>query len=186
MPQSAATRETMPVKHSRRTLVSAAALLLAATASGVQAQFGGRSRDRGDSGGSRSPRSGESNQRGANSTLLDPVTAIERELPSLRIDLRLTADQTPLFDSFERQVRTAADAGRSRARHLSAFRIDDGGTVTADRVLGTIADDDGQLADAARLALERMNALYAALSPDQQKQFDRRIIQALRDPLGNS
>jgi len=72
------------------------------------------------------------------------------------------------------------------ARHLFAFRNDDGSTVTADKVLNTIADEDAQRADAARLALEKMTALYAALTADQQKQFDRRIIQALREPLGNS
>jgi Spy/CpxP family protein refolding chaperone len=53
-------------------------------------------------------------------------------------------------------------------------------------VLSTIADDDTQRADATRLALERMSALYAVLTPDQRKQFDRRIIQSLREPLGNS
>lgn len=176
----------MLVKSSRRTFVSTAALFLTATASSVQAQFGGRSRDRGDGNGTRSQRSGDSNQRVTNPTLVDPAAAIERELPSLRIDLKLTADQTPLFDSFERQVRNTAEAGRSRARHLSGFRIDDGSAVTADKVLSMIADDDAQRADAARLALEKMTVLYAGLAPDQQKQFDRRIIQALREPLGNS
>lgn len=51
-------------------------------------------------------------------------------------------------------------------------------------MLTTIADDATDRADAARLALERMRALYAVLTPDQQKQFDARIIQSLRDPLG--
>jgi len=118
--------------------------------------------------------------------LLDPVVAIEHELPSLRIDLKLTADQTPLFDSFERQVRNAAEAGRLRARHLSAFRLDDAAATTADAVLSTIADDDGRRAEAARSALEKMTGLYAALTADQRTQFDRRIMQALREPLGNS
>ncbi|HEY2815836.1 MAG TPA: hypothetical protein VGK44_01750 [Casimicrobiaceae bacterium] len=98
----------------------------------------------------------------------------------------MSADQAPLFDSFERQVRIAADAERFRARHVSALRIDDGSTVRADTVLRTVADDDTQRADAARLALEQMKTLYATLTPDQEKQFDRRIIQALREPLGNS
>ena len=174
----------MPVTSSRRTFVSIAALLLTATASGVQAQFGGRSRSRGDSSGNGSQRSGD--QRCTNPALVDPAGAIERELPSLRIDLKLTADQTPLFDSFERQVHNTAEAGRTRARHLSAFRIDDGNTVPANLVLSTIANDDAERADAARLALDRMTVLYAGLTPDQQRQFDRRIIQALREPLGNS
>ena len=168
------------MKPSRRTFVSTAALFLTASASSVQAQFGGRSRDRG------SQHSGDSNQHVTNPTLVDPVAAIERDLPSLRIDLKLTADQKPLFDSFERQVHNTAEAGRSRARHLSGLRNDDGSSVSADTVFGTIADDDTQRAEAARLALDKMTALCAALAPDQQKQFDRRIIQALREPLGNS
>jgi len=49
-----------------------------------------------------------------------------------------------------------------------------------------VADDDVQRADSTRLALERMTAFYGVLTPDQQKQFDRRIIQALREPLGSS
>jgi hypothetical protein len=73
-----------------------------------------------------------------------------------------------------------------RNRHLSAFRVDEGSTMTADAVVSTIADDDTQRADATRLALERMSFLYAVLTSDQRKQFDRRIIQSLREPLGNS
>jgi hypothetical protein len=49
-----------------------------------------------------------------------------------------------------------------------------------------MADDDTRRADAARLVLERMTALFAALTPDQRKQFDRRIVQSLREPLGSS
>ena len=165
--------------------MSIAALFASAVATSAHAQYGGRQRDRGDSGSTRS-RSSDTNSRAATPPLVDPVAAVERELPSLRIDLKLTAEQAPLFDSFERQVRNAAEAGRLRAGHLSAFRVDDGSTVTANAVLGTIADDDTQRADAARLALERMTALYAALTPDQRKQLDRRIIQSLREPLGSS
>lgn len=170
----------------RRTFTSIAALLLSAVASRAGAQYGGRQRDRGDTGSQRSSRQGSDNPRAAVQSPLDPAAAIERELPSLRIDLKLTGDQAPLFDSFERQVRNAAEAGRLRARHLSSFRLDDGAAVTADTVLSTFANDDSQRADAARLALERMTALYAALTPDQRNQFDRRIIQALREPLGSS
>jgi Spy/CpxP family protein refolding chaperone len=53
-------------------------------------------------------------------------------------------------------------------------------------ILTTIADDDTDRAEAARVAIERMQALYAVLTPDQQKQFDARTIQSLRDPLGTS
>jgi hypothetical protein len=174
------------MRRSRRSFVSIAALLGSTVAASVYAQYGGRPRGGGDAGAMRPARPGDDDLRGAAPPLVDPLAAIERELPSLRIDLKLNGDQAPLFDSFERQVRNAADAGRMRARHLSAFRVGDTSSVTADAVLGTIADDDTQRADAARLALERMTALYAALTPDQRKQFDRRIIQSLREPLGSS
>ncbi len=173
------------MKYSRRAFISASAAFASALAASANAQYGGRPRNRSDSGSGHSTAPGDSGPRAA-PPLLDPVIAIERELPSLRIDLKLTADQTPLFDSFERQVRNTAEAGRLRNRHLSAFRIDEGSTVTGDTVLSTIADDDTQRADATRLALERMSALYTVLTADQRKQFDRRIIQSLREPLGNS
>ena len=174
------------LKHSRRSFISIATLFASAVAANAHAQYGGRPRDRSDTGSTRPARPSDANPRVAAQSVFDPVAAVERELPSLRIDLKLTSDQAPLFDSFERQVRTAAEAGRMRARHVAAFRIDDGGTVTAETVLGTIADDDTQRADATRLAVERMAALYGALKPEQRKYFDQRIIQSLREPLGSS
>jgi hypothetical protein len=107
-------------------------------------------------------------------------------LPSLRIDLKLTPEQASYFDSYERQVRLAANAVRIRARHVDAYRTDDGSTVKAAAILRTIADDDADRADADRLAIERLDALYAVLTPDQQKQFDTRTTQSLRDPLGTT
>ena len=114
------------------------------------------------------------------------MTAVERELLSLRLDLRMTAAQSALFDGFERQVRNAAATDRMRSGHLSAFRLDDGSSPSASAVFGTLADDDVQRADAARLALERMTDFYAALTTEQQRQFDQRIIQSVRVPLGAS
>lgn len=162
------------------------AFFASAGAANALAQYGGRPRDRGDTGSTHSARPGDSNPRAAPQPLVDPFAAVARELPSLRIDLKLTADQAPLFDSFERQVREAAEAERTRTRYLSALRSGDSDSVTADAALGTIADDDVQRADAARLVLDRMTALYATLTSDQRKQFDRRIIQSLREPLGTS
>ncbi|HLX27675.1 MAG TPA: Spy/CpxP family protein refolding chaperone [Casimicrobiaceae bacterium] len=114
------------------------------------------------------------------------MIAIENELPSLRIELDLTETQKPLFDVFEREVRHAADAGRLRPSHQEAFRIDDGSSIPAETVFGTIADDDAQRADAASRSLQTMKKLFLALSPEQKKQFDQRIIQALREPRNTS
>jgi Spy/CpxP family protein refolding chaperone len=172
---------------SRRAFVGLAALAAVAAVPEAAAQFGGRSRDRGGGAGSgKASHSDEGGGRRGAAPAIEPGEAIERELPSLRIDLKLTPEQAALFDSYERQVRLAADAERMRARHVAAFRTDDGSTVKAKAVLTTIADDDTDRADAARLAVERMQALYAVLTPDQQRQFDERTIQSLRDPLGTS
>jgi len=174
------------MKQSRRWFISIAALAAAALSGAARAQYGGRSRERGDGASTRSSRPGDANPRAGAQSLADPAAALERELPSLRIDLKLTADQIPLFDGFEREVRDAAEVGRTRARHLATLRSDDTGTATADSVLGTIVGDDSARADATRRALERMTALYAALTPEQRKQFDRRVLQSLREPLGTS
>ena len=168
----------------RRSLISAA-LLMGALATGANAQYGGRSRKGSDAASGRAAGTGDSGTRGVASQF-DPLAAIERELPSLRIDLKMTTEQAPLFDSFERQLRDSANAERMRARHLASMRVDQGNTVTADTVLGTIADDDALRAESTRLALERMTVLYAALVPEQRRQFDQRIIQSLREPLGTS
>ncbi|HLX27547.1 MAG TPA: hypothetical protein VKV24_03535 [Casimicrobiaceae bacterium] len=59
---------------------------------------------------------------------------------------------------------------------MSAFRFDDGNSVPAKAVLGTIASYDSERADSARLALEKMMALYALFTAHQRTQFDQRVI----------
>lgn len=168
------------MKLSRRSFASFATLSACTVAASAFAQFTPHVRQRGDSGSQRSAQGSRS------PGIFDPIAAVEHELPSLRVDLKLTADQAPLFDAFERQVREMAEAGRSRARHLASFRSGEAASLTADAVLGTFVADDTQRADAARLALERMTALYGALTPEQQKRFDQRIVESLREPLGTS
>src|SRR3982750_496887 len=118
------------VKDSRRLIIGLAGIV---AMTGAHAQFGGRQGSRGEP--SMGPsRRGEQNPRPANPALADPIVAIERELPSLRTDLKLTTEQAALFDSFEREARDAADAGRLRPRHLTALRADDGTSVAATKV----------------------------------------------------
>lgn len=114
------------------------------------------------------------------------MISIEREMTSLRIDLKLTPEQTALFDGFDREVRNAARAFRERTRELSGFRLDDGSTVAATSIIATIADGDTRRAEAMRQAAAKLDALQGALTPEQRKQLDRRVVQALREPLGNS
>jgi hypothetical protein len=153
----------------------------------ARAQFGGRQRNRGDGSSGTSRRGDEQSARTGNPPPPeDAIIAVERELPSLRIDLNLSPAQAALFDSFERDVRDAAEAGRLRPRHVGVVRADDGASVPAATIFNIIADDDAQRADATRLARETLKTLFAALTPEQQRQFDRRIVQSLREPLGRS
>ena len=80
----------MTTKFSRRNIL--AGLIAAGVTSRAAAQFGGRSRGSG-SGSARSGRSDESTSRRAPPQPIEPAEAIERELPSLRIDLKLTPEQ---------------------------------------------------------------------------------------------
>jgi len=168
---------------SRRSTTGVLALSALTLAAPASAQFG-RRHNRSDSDDSHSSHSadGDRAQRGPG----DPAAAIARELPSLRIDLKIAGEQAALFDSFERQVRNAAEAGRMASLHAAGFRRDDGTPLAADTVLRTLADDAAQRAEATRLAVDSMTRLAASFTPDQQKQFDARLVQALRDPLGTS
>ncbi|MBL8519436.1 MAG: hypothetical protein JNK75_02085 [Betaproteobacteria bacterium] len=116
----------------------------------------------------------------------DPMAALERELPSLRLDLKLASDQTALFDSFSRSVRDAAEAARARVKRLHAFNFDDTSTVSAASIVQTVTEADVARAEAMRATGERMDVLYATFNPDQRRLFDRRIMQSQREPLGNS
>ena len=118
--------------------------------------------------------------------ITDPILAIEREMTSLRIDLKLSSEQTALFDSLDRDIRTAARASRERTRQLAGFRLDDGSTVAATSIIGTIAESDISRGDAMRKVVTKLDELQTVLTPEQRKQLDRRVMQAMREPLGNS
>ena len=122
----------------------------------------------------------------ASAAVSDPMAAIERELPSLRLDLKLDNAQGALFDSFQRAVRDAAEATRQRARRMSAFKFDDGSTVSAASIVATVAEADVARASAMQSASDKLEALYTTFDADQRRMFDRRLMQSQRDPLGTS
>ena len=171
----------------RRTLIAALATLPLACAGAARAQFGGGcQRGGGDYGnGGRSRIKDSSDAARPAKPIPDPSEAIVRELPSLRVDLKLAPEQVAAFDGFERQMRDLADVSRDRARHVQSYRHDDGNAVRAVDLLETLSNDDAACAQASKLAHERLQALYAVLDRDQRQHFDRRIGEALRDPLGS-
>ncbi|HEX4858041.1 MAG TPA: Spy/CpxP family protein refolding chaperone [Usitatibacteraceae bacterium] len=162
-------------------------ILLAVAAGAAQAQTMPRG-GRGEGGAQRpqqAPRGERPETRGS-TAVTDPIAALERELPSLRLDLKLDGPQAALFDSFQRAVRDASEAARARLKQLMAFRLDDASTVSAASIVQAVADADQARAAAMAAVIARMDALYASFSADQRKMFDRRVMQSQREPLGNS
>ncbi|MBL8516553.1 MAG: hypothetical protein JNM76_06240 [Betaproteobacteria bacterium] len=113
----------------------------------------------------------------------DPLSAFERELPSLRVDLKLTPEQVAHWDSFARALRDAAEAGRGVARLTAGLRTGDDTPA-----LGKSLEMLGGLASQRAWALNEASRAYAVLeprmSPEQVSLLSRRFRQAATDPLG--
>lgn len=113
----------------------------------------------------------------------DPLSAFERELPSLRMDLRLAPEQVANWDSFSRALRDAAEAGRNVARLAASVRIGDDVPP-----LGKTLETLGSFATQRATALAEANRVYAILdaqfAPEQKSMLSRRFRQALTEPLG--
>src|SRR5690242_18750303 len=71
----------------------------------------------------------------------EPFAALERELPSLKDDLKLDARQSDAWNAFERDVRDAAESARSRRRHILALRTGGAAPATAPSLLSSLAED---------------------------------------------
>lgn len=113
----------------------------------------------------------------------DPIASIERELPSLKVDLKLTAEQVAAWSTFERDVRDVAEMGRARRKHIMAL----GGasdTPSALTLVQTVAEDDRMRAEAMADLRSHLQALYGAFTDDQRRLLDRRVAQSQADPLG--
>ncbi len=165
--------------------------LLASTA--VQAQFppgggGGRPRGGGEGGSKGKPeRPPERGPAARPSPASDPIAAIHRELPSLRVDMKIAGEQVALWSAFAAGVRQVNDIAQTRIRREAAIRA--GGDAPEPppvmSFINALAEEDAQRIEAMRELKTRVAALVEALSPEQRKMFDRRIAQSQREPLGN-
>ena len=113
----------------------------------------------------------------------DPFSALERELPSLKVDLKLTADQVNAWSAFERDVREVAEMDRARKRRAIALRdaADKPGAV---ELMSRLADDERNKADATADLRRHLETLYALLDDTQRKMLDRRLWLSQTEPLG--
>jgi hypothetical protein len=116
----------------------------------------------------------------------DPMMALERELPSLRTDLKLNAEQQRLWDAFERRARDAAEMSRARLKRMAAIRVEPDKRISAVAFVNGIADDDIQRAEAMKETCVKLQVVYDTLSSEQKALLDRRVLLAQKEPLGSS
>ncbi len=114
----------------------------------------------------------------------DPFSALERELPSLKVDLMLTAEQVAAWSAFERDVRDVAEMGRARRRHVMSLRTAGESPPTAVAMIGALAEDDRLKAEASGDLKRHLEALYAKLDDSQKRVLDRRVVLSQTEPLG--
>ena len=140
---------------------------------------------RGEGGTQRQQPRGEREARPAQgASLQEPFAALERELPSLKVDLLLTAEQVAAWSAFERDVRDLAELDRMRRRHLLALRDPDGKPPTALAMIATLAEEDRQKAEASADLRRHFETLYGALDESQRRTVDRRVVLSQTEPLG--
>ena len=141
---------------------AALALFITAAATPALAQFGGRRRERPstekDSGGE--PR----------------VNTLEVTVQELHEDLKLTAEQEPLWQAYVDKVRALGnDVARERGRRPAQANVQQ----QIDRILDAARNRLTALEDIAQAA----KALYAKLSPEQQPAADPRLANLMAMPL---
>ena len=160
--------------------VVAAALIAASMDAGAQ---GFPRRDRSGSPRDTQP-ARDREAKGVAAASADPFSALERELPSLKVDLMLTAEQVVSWSAFERDVRDVAEMDRARRRHVMSLRTAGEGLPTAVAMIGALAEDDRLKAEASGDLKRHLEALYAKLDDSQKRVLDRRVVLSQTEPLG--
>ena len=164
--------------------LSAIALLLAALAIANDAWSQQRmpGRQRGES-----PRDEGRREREARPPALtapEPCALLERELPSLKVDLKLTEAQVEAWNLFERDVRHVAELDRARLRQAMAQRDAAREPPTAIALMGTWADLDRRKAEGTAELVRHLTTLSGLLDEAQRRMLDRRVNLSQSEPLG--
>ena len=163
-----------------RTLVIFLAILFAIDAA-AQGMPGGGGRGRGAREGQ--PR-GERTQAASPATGNDPFSALERELPSLEVDLILKPEQVDGWRVFSRDVRDIAEMDRARRRHLMSLREGGEKPPTASTLIAALTEDERMRYEAIVDLRRHFDQLYGSLEDSQRRTIDRRVIQSQVEPLG--
>jgi hypothetical protein len=123
-------------------------------------------------------------QRAAPAPAQEPFAALERELPSLAVDLQLTAAQVDAWRLFERDVRDVAEMDRARRRHLMSLSEGGERPPTAVTFIATLVEDDRLKAEATADLKRHLDVLYDRLGEAQRRTLDRRMVLSQTEPLG--
>ena len=107
----------------------------------------------------------------------DPFSALERELPSLEVDLLIRAEQLDAWRVFSRDVRDVAEMGRSWRKHATAAR-------DSSSLIASLAEDARERSEATAELKRHFDLLHAALDDAQRRTLDRRLVQSQVEPLG--
>lgn len=113
----------------------------------------------------------------------EPYGTLERELPSLRVDLKLAAGQLDRWRAFERDVRVVAELDRHRLRQMLPLRDTTREAPQAPALLSMLAELDRRKSEATQAMQQNLAALYAGLDEAQKKMLDRRVLLSQADPL---
>jgi len=114
--------------------------------------------------------------------LVEPYGALERELPSLKVDLLIRAEQLDAWRTVERDVRDIAEMERARRRHLLGLKGNEQSTALT--FVSSMTEDDRVKAEAAADFKRHFEVLCAMLDNEQRARLDRRVIQSQEEPLG--
>ena len=114
----------------------------------------------------------------------DPFSALERELPSLEVDLLLKPAQLDAWRVFARDVRDVAEMDRAWRKHLSSLREGGERPPTASTLIATLSEDARLKSEATADLRRHFDQLYSALDDAQRRTLDRRVVQSQVEPLG--
>jgi hypothetical protein len=131
-----------------------------------------------------SPRESTQPQRRDAQPGAEPFAALERELPSLNVDLLLNSQQLEAWRVFERDVRDVAEMDRAARRHVSAMREGGEAAPTAVAMISSLAEDERMKSDALGDLRRHLEGLYAKLDDSQKRTLDRRVVMSQMEPLG--
>lgn len=120
------------------------------------------------------PKSSDSARARQNASAPISLTSqIQEQLDLLEGDLRITAAQRPLWDTYADRVRKLAD-DVARARFIT--RAKDAEEMPASQQLERVGDVARNRLTAVEDIVDAGKALYAALAPEQKRTADRRLV----------